>query len=323
MADFRLLHISDLHLSRQPNRHNIQTSSQSKAGFLRTLFKHPGSSFYPATFDQDLAESVARFAYNRRNAIDTILITGDIATTGLKEDLKPAFRYVDDPAVGTWLAKGDFPTLQGANRKICLIPGNHDRYESNSGNAGGTNFDAIFSKYWPSTSPVQSTVFAKSGDTHLGIITVDFTLAKNADATKAPLAKLGQGRAYPNRIAQLEQATIQAKAKYKNIAIIWAMHFPPEYSASSRSLQLCDGDKVTQAASRQEIPLILAGHQHEKLDYKVQGTQIICAGTSASLDRNKGNTLHELTFSLASGARLTWKCEDYAWDQDTCTFVAV
>jgi 3',5'-cyclic AMP phosphodiesterase CpdA len=80
-----------------------------------------------------LAHAVAEFVYTERNGLDAIIITGDLATTGLPADLLPAERYVTEACTDKWLTSRQAPSLASHDLPIFLIPGNHDRYQDEVG----------------------------------------------------------------------------------------------------------------------------------------------------------------------------------------------
>lgn len=325
MSTFRILHISDLHYCLHPSRHNLLNLLKSpKLPVLRALFKQNGVGIvFPASYDQDLAEAVAKFAYANQRVLDLVMITGDIATTGLKLDLEPAFEFVDGPATDIWLTSNRRPTLQGARKDIFLLPGNHDRYRDNWGNAGGVEFDAVFRKYWPkSVERVQHLVITKASDNErLALIGVDFSLDDSRHA-KLPsvINRYGQGRAYRGRLKNLIKATKQVRDRYEKVAVIWVMHFPPHDKVDS-SLSLIGANLVRMAANRYRIPIITAGHVHQKVDLTFNRTRLICAGSATSLDAGHGNWIHTLEFDVSNGNVNRIKRTDHVFDQTKQAFV--
>lgn len=289
---------------------------------LQLLFR-PRWLFFPASYENDLAHEVAYFAFDRREDYDLILLTGDIATTGLTEDLEPAFEFVDAPAVMGWRAANHSPTLQGANRRIFLLPGNHDRYASNFGHTGGQTFDTVFQKYWRnSTKRVQRLVIPKASDNErLALVAADFTLARERHAdVPFDYYRYGQGRAYPWRVKRLVDATERTRREFEKVAVVWVLHFPPLQSSLGK-LDLIDAELVREAAVRLDVPLILAGHVHRSIDHESDGVRVWCAGSPTSVDAKHGNCLHMLEFEVSNGILNTMSRTDYYWDQTIKEFV--
>jgi hypothetical protein len=179
---------------------------------------------------------VARVAYLRGNRLDVILVTGDLATTGDARDLRPAHEFVDAAPVSgrraPWLTAAGKPTLQAAGAPIVLLPGNHDRYQGLTKNAGGTQFDAFFANYWktssrgqlPASPSVQTLVVLQGGTGEkLAIVAADFTLATNADADASRggwFAYLGQSKAYQVIVDALKKETADQRNLYSSLAVV-------------------------------------------------------------------------------------------------------
>src|ERR1700730_6313035 len=215
MACIRLLHISDLHFSFEPRR--LDALSRIRLGFrefqvLRALFRLRSNSLF-SSHDRDLARAIAEFADLNSSLLDGIIITGDLATTGLAEDLSIALSFLNaPPAAGVTSAEG-MPTLAASGLNIFLLPGNHDRYATELGGPGGTDFDDIFSQYWESGSRVQAVVLERD-DEKLGIIAADFTLTQSLHSDVPYIRHLGQGRAYPEVLKLLERMTIELRNEH-------------------------------------------------------------------------------------------------------------
>lgn len=290
---------------------------------LRKLFGR--SLVFPASYDPDLAEAVAEFAYARRDIYDLILLTGDIATTGLDDDLAPAFEFVDKAAVQYWLTADRKPSLQGTGRQVFLLPGNHDRYDDNIATAGGLRFDVMFQRYWRTTNQrVQRIVIRKKSDgQRLALIAADFSLARSRDAqSPTRLNRYGQGRAYASRVNQLVNVTNQTRKEYKNVVVIWVMHFPP-LPAEKQALNLIDHSNVQNAAINCNVPLIVAGHVHRPGIDSFGGVHVWSAGSATSVDTGHGNWVHILDFEITNGSLKSFTRTDYHWDQSQQIFDAV
>jgi 3',5'-cyclic AMP phosphodiesterase CpdA len=271
-----------------------------------------------------LARAVAEFAYSQRLALDGIVITGDLATTGgMLEDLNVAISFVNSPAVLGVRSREGNPTLAASGLNIFLIPGNHDRYATELGGCGGTNFDEIFEAYWERGSHIQSAVL-EIEDQKLGIVGADFTLCDSADA-KVPrvLGRLGQGRVYPDILSALEEETNALRREFGPIGLIWAVHFPPEAPGNTRGLRLIDGRSLIAAAKRQDVRHILAGHIHSDQTYTA-GTKptvrVFCANSACSLSTDGGNGFQVLEIDV-DGTRVSISEQCYEWDDEVGEFI--
>jgi 3',5'-cyclic AMP phosphodiesterase CpdA len=214
---------------------------------------------FPASFAPDLAETAARIIYERQNEYDLIVVTGDLATTGHVEYLKTARLYTSGNAVSGYLtSSGDSALVTGNKRKV-LLPGNHDRFRDLFGSSACPHFDLVFDSEW--SPPIAKRVLEKDG-THLAVIAADFCLHQDADAEPVVLAnRLGRGRVYDDVLGELQKQTQELRSKYKEVAIVWAVHFPPTASCPA-VFKLLRSNLLEDAAKENSIQLFLAGHLH-------------------------------------------------------------
>jgi 3',5'-cyclic AMP phosphodiesterase CpdA len=325
MATFRLLHISDLHFSVQPRR--LDALARVRRGFqqqqvLRALFQIRSGGLY-SSHDPDLARALAEFAlYNRQN-LDGIVITGDLATTGLADDLDTARNYIDEPASIGVSTIERAPTLAAAGLNLCLLPGNHDRYSSELGAPGGTEFDRVFSNYWETGSRIGSVIFGREGE-NLAIVCADFSLMDESHVyPRRVLGRFGQGRVYDNVLANLEAETNDLRATHNRIGIIWAVHFPPKPPRNQWPLRLIRGQKLVSSARRYGIHHMIAGHIHSDLTYEAgarPAVAIYCAHSACSMSFDEGNGFQVLKIDVA-GSRVAISEEAYEWNDDECEFL--
>lgn len=308
-AVYRLLHVSDLHLSDIPysfgfGHPNPHWPTQSN---LSLMTGH----------DELVLDALARFIYRYSRSspplFERVFITGDLATTGHATDLERAYRLLTAAGNGSspWLHKrgnGEVPTLGFVEPQIEAMPGNHDRYEANpTCFPGSGDFDAVFNdlarprQFWKVQQGAQIwQLMKKPGGRPLALIAADLTLHP-LDLGQVHFAGwLGQGRAYPNVVADLEQKTqdvIDAcrqaahdrpgEEYWEHPAIIWAIHF--DVTTAAHTLKLLDADNLIQALKRRSIPALLCGHTHESLLMPVTWTtNALIAGSAtqgATLNR--------------------------------------
>ncbi len=264
-----------------------------------------------------------------RGSFDLILMTGDLATTGLHEDLNHALRYVDAPATNGYRSSGDMPTLKAAGRPTVLLPGNHDRYGSVLARPNCQAFNRVFEAYWApppvngSRSAVQVSLF-RSDSERLAIACVDFTLKCRADSKFEPFGSWGRGRAYQDRLAQLKYVTGQVRKAHDPIAVVWAMHFPQLHPERKMLLRLIDGAKVARMAHRLGVPFILAGHVHSARSYELGERSVVvvsCAGTACSVDVNQMNAINISSIDVKAGVIVGVETETYNWIQARNGFI--
>jgi 3',5'-cyclic AMP phosphodiesterase CpdA len=270
MHTFRILHLSDLHLARRPNEVGILDflkrgkPADCTLGWLSSY--HPGKLIGLSVF-------VHRYA----RALDIILITGDLATSGSNNDLQRALWFVDGPPIGSAFiadaSKGFTATLQRGDVPIRVMPGNHDRFHDSAPFLPGNRaFDAIFTKYWKAGQGVQNQVVlrAKGGVDELAVLGADLTLRSESDATK-PFGHLAQGKAGRSIVAQLVQETKLVRDARRPTAVVWAVHFPPKPEKPEALHELIDEEAFLTAAVDSGIGCIFCGHLHRTDQYKAVG----------------------------------------------------
>jgi UDP-2,3-diacylglucosamine pyrophosphatase LpxH len=324
MAYIRLLHISDLHFSFEPRR--LDALTRIRLGFkefqvLRVLFRLRYNGLF-SSHDRDLARAIAEFADLNSSLLDGIIITGDLATTGLAEDLNIALSFLNaPPAAGVTSAQG-MPTLAASGLNVFLLPGNHDRYATELGGSGGTDFDDVFIQFWENGSRVQAAIIERDGE-KLGVIASDFALTQSSHSDVPYIRRLGQGRVYPEVLQMLEQTTVELRDEYPEIGIIWAVHFPPNAPGQSDWLGLINGRRLVALAKKQGIHHILAGHIHTDLTYEASAKPtlyVYCAHSACSVSTDGGNGFQVLEIEVV-GPRIAITERAYHWDDSIDEFV--
>jgi DNA repair exonuclease SbcCD nuclease subunit len=271
-----------------------------------------------------LADALAEFIYTEYAALDLIIITGDLATTGSEVDLSSAADYIRVPCQSKWWTSQDAPSLNSGDLDIFLLPGNHDRYRDDSGNAAGTNFDVVFQAYWPRNSRVNTFRLEMPDGEQLAIVAVDFCLRRNSDS-RAPSAKnrWGRGRAYPDTIATLVAETRRLYDRGCT-AVMWATHFPPRPPQRCSSLALIKENNLILAARECNVRYIFAGHIHRKEHYRVGigNIEVLCAASSIAVSQDK-NQIHVITVEVRDGTIASLKCDDHIYDLQSQSFINV
>ena len=328
MESFRLLHLSDPHIAVQ----------QKVIGFPdrrhRPQYPLGQLSLSPSSYDLDLAKAVAKHAFVTGNQLDAILITGDLATVGSAVDLTLTHDYVHAPGLtaplpgqpvwtwAPWLSASRFPTLESSGAPVVLLPGNHDRFNGWLLHAGGTTFDAIFAGDWDGRRKAQTLVILQLGTERLGIIAADFTLQNNADAdslTGGRWAYMGQGKAYSSIVQALVQETQDQQAQYDALAVVWAVHFPPEFAQIDPVLRLLD-EHLLVAATKVGAAHLFCGHTHEPRQYALPGNpgvQVYCAGTATQYcaPPPNANSIHPLEIDMDGGRIMAVRWRTLLWNQ--------
>lgn len=274
MPNFRLLHITDLHISIPPDERAIGD-----------LVLWMGLQYlYPSRARRPVLQAVAELAFRLRKTVDTFVLSGDFADDGEKRNLEAALSFLDEPADHneTYLTADEFPTLFDPNRKeytVFVTPGNHDRFRSATRRLpGGTEFDNIFRSYWSNgLGGAQALTITKSTG-RLSLLSADLCLRRISDA---PLNVWGQGMAYKNTLEALQDMTSDVAVHYPDSGRLWILHFPPLLDVEP-ALALRSASKVIDAAKSVGIKYIIAGHLHRDQYNSYDGVEVICTGTAAS-----------------------------------------
>lgn len=317
MVAFRIAHISDFHFSTRPKRkHWIELFRQTPWRSFGDLREGNFDNF-PTGHSEEIAELAARFLYAQRRRIDLIAITGDLATTGRLEFLRAAHSFTNSIPQRKYINDRGEPTLKGSSDCMLLMPGNHDRYRDNKGNAGSNNFEFVYEgpEDWPAGQGQVLHRVIENDTGRLAIVAADFCLRQNSDAGHiVRINRWGRGKAYADTIARLISRTTDIRNRFSPVGVVWAVHFPPSEDTPSH-YRLNDAHLLIEAAEKSGINLLLAGHLHESLVRKVgKDIHVLCAGSLSSLgDRY---WIHFLELEVAGDSVAHCIRADYAWDDD-------
>jgi 3',5'-cyclic AMP phosphodiesterase CpdA len=267
--------------------------------------------------------------------LDAIVITGDLATTGLGPDLEKARLFLE--------SKSEFDqSIAYVAAPVHLLPGNHDRFIYTGRGflfaPGGKDFDSVFASRW--STPVTVYDVLRNQDLSILLVAADFGLISEKDST-FPLLKLNrlaQGRIYPEILNQLETTTQQAQREertrgVRTLVTLWAIHFPPFFphrnaGSVGRILDrltkgLIDEQKLIDSARLHNVSAILAGHTHEADDYSAgdHRLRILCAGTATQDDVvEKHCQIIEVSKNAIGQPKIIIK--EYLQDRNASSFVA-
>jgi 3',5'-cyclic AMP phosphodiesterase CpdA len=273
MANFRLLHITDLHIAIPP---------QENGYGQRTIWRSR-EAVYPSRANPYALEAIAEFLFEHRGEIDLVLMSGDVADDGVQRNLDAAFRFITTPATHDWRViqeVGTQPTLDAERDDgppFFIIPGNHDRFQGARRLPGGIAFDTTFSSYWTKgLGGVQSISLVKENSV-LTLIAADFCLQNTFNAT----VYLGQGNAYDEVIAALISETAAIRAADANVGVVWISHFPPLLDVDL-SLRLLGAERLLDAARENGVRHVIAGHLHRNQVNTYSDVDVICTGTASS-----------------------------------------
>jgi 3',5'-cyclic AMP phosphodiesterase CpdA len=323
MPQANFLHISDLHISKHPHLRQLQR--RTPGNFYSAVRK----GTYAATHGPGKLKALVQLVHELKNSLDAVLITGDIATTGLDYDLERALRFVEGPPdTHDPRVTSGFPTISGAGLPLVLLPGNHDRYKlllRRFGYAPGSRkFHRVFRSYWQ--GDVKTNSIVKDG-LAVGIIAADFSLRKWRDAELPDVVvnSYGQGRVYSDILDELVDATDTFRTDHAgadSVFIIWAMHFPPWSPNTQSCMRLIGGEQVVASANDRGVSLILSGHTHEPFELFSPRVRFRALGTGSAtqFDSPEGNFCQ--TVSVGSNGHDSWaEVAHYQFDPLLSKFV--
>jgi 3',5'-cyclic AMP phosphodiesterase CpdA len=286
---------------------------------------------FASSFDTRLLYCLCNFIEDEEPQLHAIIITGDLATTGLYVDLERALSFIEGPLNPTIAIVPD--------KKKLVLPGNHDRFiyteEGFLYAPGGSDFDEGFHRYWD--NPVTAYEPLRSGSLSVIIIGADLGLQSKDDCTfpLLKLSRLAQGRVYTEILAQLMQLTNdlrnqEQRAGYVPV-VMWAVHFPPffgyqnagwfERRLNNVTKNLIDEKLLVRAAKKNGVQAILAGHTHEAQDYATRksGVRVLCAG-SATQDDPGDKQCQMIRVTLDPANRAAISVVEYQPDMSGTTF---
>ena len=291
MPRFRLVHLSDLHLARTPRQVDLLQAGRNMPQLLQGNRLSWFSSYLPAAL-----RTAAAFVYRRHRDLDGVLITGDLATTGYRpDDLLLAKTVVSAPNPGQrhllphpFNATGRFPTVRHV--PTAWIPGNHDRYASNLFAPGGRAFDQIVG--WAGTGAQRVTLA-----TGLHVVGLDCSM-RALSPLDSGLERLAVGEVCDQL---LDEARAASARTADDDALLWLVHWPPEFDGGDRQMRLEGEARLLALADELDVDLVLSGHTHETRVYLTSvGVPVVCCGTtSQSLSGATPHSLLELTFARA------------------------
>jgi len=303
MARINLLHISDLHIAKFPERKEFSPREFLSPGNFKTTARQ---GTYAASYSTGKLEAVVSLAHKVKDSLDAIVITGDIATTGLEHDLEKARIFIEGPPnpEDPRFSEDGIATISGVGvNKIILLPGNHDRYHElrdpsglvSLGYApGNKKFHHVFRQHWQ--NDVKTTVVDNDG-LAVVVCAADFSLRRWRDAhLPQPANWYAQGRIYresgdvlPELVSQTQASRDDCLQRDLQVVIIWALHFPPAFPNGPSYMKLLGEEYLIAAAKECGVACILVGHTHKQVAYPLPNCYVLCAGSASQADVKDGN----------------------------------
>jgi hypothetical protein len=176
--------------------------------------------------------------------------------------------------------------------KILVMPGNHDRFFGTLPLLSGSKrfeHDDAFGPRWDQSPKVrlrpeyvcEHKIPGPSGDPGLSIICADFALSWRHSIQK-PVLHLDEGLVEDSTLAALIQATTSAQED--GWAVVWAIHFPPNFPGEVFRKKLRGFRRLLAAARACEVDYIFSGHTHKQIAYRTgfhsSPVTVFCAGTA-------------------------------------------
>lgn len=303
MVEFLVAHISDLHLSTNPNKYgyqHIRGFGGKLKHVLRTRFATDPSTLSGSYDERSLIPLAERLAEgfnpekkslensSEQKSYDAIVISGDIATHGSLIEQSAARKLLDE-ILKSAIQKNEHLILP-------IVPGNHDRFRGKFNFPGAIDFEHV-SAFDPDWSPyrrvahtlgsrpydkVQTFSIIKN-DVTLTFISIDCALQTKKDVS-GWMDYLDQGMVTTDLLKCVKLNT--EKAKLNNHAVAWIVHFPPENIEKEKRLR--NQELLLELAHELGVELILSGHTHKnalrKFSSDTNDINVVVAGTALAFE---------------------------------------
>ena len=343
MTIFRLGHITDLHFSTREGWLCPGDGSNSPSDFGKRAYRHIvradirrsiSDLFHPSGYSADAAQNLFHSLAKEAPSLDAVIITGDLATTGEAVDLQIAANFLGGTPPTWWNnRRGGIPSLIAQGVPVVTLPGNHDRYDGLF-QPRSRKFEKFFGMYWDmdiaeisfspnpilsETGRVRYTTLERDGVV-LGVVMADLSL-DDAHSGSGLGGFIGQGRAAAKILEEMIQSTkiirLGTESERMQSAVIWAVHFPPEFPGLDLELALLQGQDLVEAADQSGVSVLLAGHTHESISYTAVSSgghelNIICSGPSCGMSEH-GNFSYSILEINADGTTITVNPIHYKW----------
>ena len=252
---FRLAHLSDVHLQPMPAAELSRLNLKQWLGLANWHFGRKNQQSR-SVLDR-LIEDI------RRQRVDHVVITGDLANLGLRAELEAAARFV---------------SAIGGPDAVTLIPGNHDAY-------AGTDFSPLLP--WMTTNAAGASLQGQRAAFPFLKVFGDVALIGLSSAVKTPPFH-ASGRLGPVQIGDLRQLLPRLANKGKARVVL--IHHPPLPNPSDKRRGLTDAAALTAVLCELGADLVLHGHNHRWMDATLPGLATPVVGVpSASSSATAGN----------------------------------
>jgi len=140
----RIALLADPHLCSEARRRNVMSLlRRDLRSRIDTAAEVPfygmATKFHltkPSSYDDEPLLAAADFLEEVSEDLDMLVVLGDLATTGVQEDLDVAKQVFLDDVVKEHLSADLSPRIGGLGIPLHVVPGNHDRYKDDHGTPG-------------------------------------------------------------------------------------------------------------------------------------------------------------------------------------------
>jgi 3',5'-cyclic AMP phosphodiesterase CpdA len=271
----------------------------------------------PASYNRNIVNGVAQHCFEKRHNIDGILITGDLATTGMQEDIAVAGPFIEGPVADGFVTASDVPTLGSTKVQIYLLPGNHDKYADESASPNGVNFEAAFKGYMRNFRGSVGHWVQRKQNHYIGFIYADFCLRRRTDAITPLTGHYGQGRVYQEVLDELKQRSSELRGRYQGIYLVWLIHFAP--FDCGEALELIGRRLILEASNPLGVIATICGHTHTASKHVTEGHIVYCGGSAGCIDREHDSRVHTIHFDIDKEVRISR--ESFQWSVNQHEFV--
>ncbi len=279
--------------------------------------KHHFSFLKPASYDDVPLLAAADFLEEFSSELDLLVVLGDLATTGLDDDLAVAEQVFLDSKTKEHLNAALEPRLGGLGIPLHVIPGNHDRYKDDFATPGCAKFDEVFHAIYKPNKGVCSEKL-QSDNISVGLISADFCFADGSDP--GYLRRLGRGAVDDVILSELDFQTRKWQRENPEMPVIWALHFSPADGVST-ALVLEEREKVTHLAKQLGVKHIFCGHTHVNKRQVGTHPHIYCAGSVSAIDSTDNHFIHICSIDRSSTGELQLEVFDLKYDELADEFV--
>ena len=282
---FRIMHISDLHLTCTGHTPWKMLLNKRLLGYVRWKLKRSKE------YDSRILDLL--YSELQKTRPHHIIITGDLTHLGLPAEFK---------RISQWLK-----TL-GIKENITIIPGNHDTYVSSS-------WDVSFS-YWQDYllpySDYRGVVPPPSLEDVFPTLQIRKDIAILGLSTARPCSwHLATGTVGKKQLQRLE--TMLKKTGDAGYFRILGIHHPPAPGLVKKRKELTDASHLLEILERQGCELILHGHSHRTSVYSVNGPSgpipSIEAPSALSVSPLESRRARYFIYEIRPVEDRTWNCK--------------